>query len=225
MTEYVTVPVECLHRIPTGVSMEEAALTEPACVALGAVERASFCPGETIVIFGPGPIGLLILQMCKALGAGHVFVIGLEADGKRLEVARRLGATDTLIGTDRELVQRVVSLSDGLGAGVVFEASGAPAAADLGLQMLRKTGELILVGIYAEHIALDATSLVVRAMRTIKGAYGAASLDWDRVLNLAASKRIDLKPLISEVMPLEHARQALQAACRRDALKILLKPS
>jgi threonine dehydrogenase-like Zn-dependent dehydrogenase len=61
-------------------------------------------------------------------------------------------------------------------------------------------------------------------MRTIKGAYGAASLDWDRVLNLAATKRIKLDPLISEVMPLEQAQNAFEIACRREGLKLILKP-
>ena len=92
MAEYVVVSEECLHRIPAGVTMEEAAMTEPAAVALGAVERGSFDPGDLVVISGPGPIGLMALQFCKALGAGRVVVVGLEADRRRLEVATKLGA-------------------------------------------------------------------------------------------------------------------------------------
>lgn len=224
MTSYVTVPIECLHRIPSSVSMEEAAMTEPAAVALGAAERACFFPGDTIVILGPGPIGLLILQMCRALGAGRIIVIGLESDAKRLDVASSLGADEILVGASEKTIQQVMSFTDGLGASVVFESSGAAAAAVSGLHMLRKTGELILVGIYAKNIPLDATHQLVRSMRTIKGAYGAASLDWDRVLNLAATKRIKLAPLISDVMPLEKAQNAFEIACRREGLKVILKP-
>jgi len=224
MAEYVVVPEECLHRIPPGVTQEEAAMTEPAAVALGAVELAQFYPGDVAIIFGPGPIGLLILQMCKALGAGQVLVLGQEADRQRLEVAKRLGADLTLISGTEETRQRVLDLTDGNGAGVVFEVSGSPAAAISGLEMLRRAGQMVLVGIYPEAIPLDATHQVVRQMKTIKGSYGGASLDWDRVLKLVAAKKLNLPPLISEVLPLERAEEGFEAVRKKESLKVLLRP-
>jgi len=224
MTKYVTVPEECLHRIPTQVSMEEAAMTEPAAVALGAVELAQFYPGDTVVILGPGPIGLLILQMCRVLGAGFVLVIGQESDTNRLKVAERLGADEAIIGTGGATIRKIMGFTEGKGAGVVFEASGSPSAAISGLQMLRKAGEIVLVGIYPEPIPVDATHQLVRQMKSIKGSYGGASLDWDRVLNLVAAKKLDLKPLISEVMPLDRAQEGFEIVRRQEALKVLLEP-
>jgi len=224
MAEYIVVPEECLHNIPAEVSLEEAAMTEPAAVALGAVELSQFYPGDVVVIFGPGPIGLLILQMCKALGAGPVLVIGLEADSQRLKVAEKLGADHVLISGKEEITQKVMELAEGVGAAVAFEVSGSPTAASLGLQMLRKAGELVLVGIYPEAIPIDATHQVVRQMKSIKGSYGGASLDWDRVLNLMATKRINLQPLISAILPLERAQEGFEAIRRKEALKVLLKP-
>ena len=223
MAEYVVVSEECLHRIPAGVTMEEAAMTEPAAVALGAVERGGFDPGDLVVISGPGPIGLMAMQFCKALGAGRVVVIGLEADRKRLEVAKELGADEVLTGTPAENLQKIGEWTGGLGAATVFEISGAPAAA-AGLQMLRRFGDLVLVGIYPDVISIDATRQMVRQMKTIKGSYGGASLDWDRVLNLVAAGRIRLKPLISEILPLPKAEEGFEKLRRKEALKILLKP-
>lgn len=224
MAEYVVVSEECLHRIPTRVTMEEAAMTEPAAVALGAVERGGFDPGDLVVISGPGPIGLMALQFCKALGAGRVVVIGLEADRQRLEVAKELGADAALAGPPEENLQKIMDWTEGLGAATIFEISGSPAAAAAGLQMLRRFGDLVLVGIYPDAVSVDATRLVVRPMKTIKGSYGGASLDWDRVLNLVSNGRIQLKPLISEIMPLQDASEGFEKLRRKEALKILLRP-
>jgi L-iditol 2-dehydrogenase len=224
MAEYVVAPAECLHRIPSGVSMEEAAMTEPAAVALGAVERGSFFPGDLVVVSGPGPIGLMILQLCKALGAGPVAVIGLEADRRRLEVAKTLGADHLLTGNSRENLQKIMEWTQGMGAAVVFEVSGAPAAAATGIEMLRRFGEMILVGIYPEKISIDATQQLVRPMKSIKGSYGGASLDWDRILKLVRAKKINLKPLISEIIPLEDAKKGFEILRKKEALKVLLRP-
>jgi 2-desacetyl-2-hydroxyethyl bacteriochlorophyllide A dehydrogenase len=224
MTAYVAAPEECLHRVPDSVSLEEAAMTEPAAVALGAVRLAGLDPGEPVVIIGPGPIGLLVLAMCRAVGAGPVVVVGQEADGKRLATARRMGATEALSGDGDTVARRVMELTDGLGAAVVFEASGAPAAAGAGLTLLRKGGEMILVGIYAEPLRIDATREVVRQMKSIRGSYGGSSLDFDRVLTLVAAKRVDLAPLISEILPLDEAARGFELLRRKDAFKILLRP-
>jgi len=224
MAEYVVVSEECLHRIPAGVTMEEAAMTEPAAVALGAVERGSFDPGDLVVISGPGPIGLMALQFCKALGAGRVVVVGLEADRRRLEVATKLGADAVLTGSPAENLQKITDWTDGLGAATVFEISGAPAAAVAGLQMLRRFGALVLVGIYPDNIPVDATRQMVRQMKTIRGSYGGASLDWDRVLSLMAARKLQVAPLISNILPLERASEGFEAVLRKEALKILLRP-
>jgi L-iditol 2-dehydrogenase len=224
MAEYVVVPGECLHRIPPGVSTEEAAMTEPAAVALGAVERGTFYPGDLVVISGPGPIGLMILQICKALGAGPVVVIGLEADRRRLEIAEALGADHVLTTPPEETLKKIRAWTQGMGAAVVFEVSGAPTAAATGIEMLRRFGEMILVGIYPEKISIDATQQLVRPMRSIKGSYGGASLDWDRVLKLVGSKKINLKPLISEIIPLEDAQKGFEKLRKKEALKVLLRP-
>jgi len=224
MAEYVVVPKECLHPIPPGVSFEEAAMTEPAAVALGAVERAAFFPGDPVAILGPGPIGIMILQICKILGAGPVTLIGLEVDRERLEVAKNLGADRVLTGSPEDNFKQVMEFTRGMGVGAAFEVSGSPAAAALGLRMLRKFGEMILVGIYPALIPVDATHQMVRQMKTIKGSYGGAPLDWDRVLNLVADRKLNLAPLISRIFPLERAGEGFEALSRREALKILLKP-
>lgn len=224
MARFLTVPWTSLHRIPPAVSFEEAAMTEPAGVALGAVRTATIDPGDDVAILGPGPIGLMILQMCKARGAGQVMVFGLKEDEPRLKVAKDLGADQVFIAGQSGIRETLLDLTAGRGLAAVFEVSGSPKAAVSGLQMLRPTGELILVGIYSEPISFDGTRQIVRPIRTIKGSWGAAFPDWDRVLTMLATKKLNLQPLIYKVLPIEEASEGFEIIRRRDALKVLLKP-
>ncbi len=224
MARFLTVPWTSLHRIPPSVSFEEAAMTEPAGVALGAVRTATIDPGDDVAILGPGPIGLMILQMCKARGAGQIMVFGLKDDEPRLKVAKELGADRVFIAGQEGIREAVLDLTAGRGLAVVFEVSGSPKAAASGLQMLRPTGELILVGIYSESTPFDATRQIVRPIRTIKGSWGAASPDWDRVLTMLGTKKLNLQPLISKVLPIEEASEGFEIIRRREGLKVLFKP-
>jgi 2-desacetyl-2-hydroxyethyl bacteriochlorophyllide A dehydrogenase len=224
MARFVTVPVSSLHRIPPSVSMEEAAMSEPAGVALGAVRSANIDPGDDVAILGPGPIGLIILQMCKARGAGRVLVLGLKEDASRLKVAKELGADHVLIAGQDDIPKTVLELTEGRGLAVVFEVSGSPKAAVSGLELLRKFGELILVGIYPDSIPFDATRQIVRPIRTIKGSWGSDPLDWDRVLAMLAGRKLNFQPLISKVLPLEQGAEGFEIIRRREGLKILLRP-
>lgn len=83
MIAYVAAPEECLHHVPEGVSLEEAAMTEPAAVALGAVTLADLAPGEPVVVVGPGPIGLLVLAMCRRRPGSHAPPEGRRDDPGR----------------------------------------------------------------------------------------------------------------------------------------------
>lgn len=121
MTEYVRVPERCLHRIPSSLPFEKAALTEPCCVAYNAVcVNGRVRPGDSVLVLGPGPIGLLCAQMAKLSGAGTLIVAGLPSDRTRLAIARQLGADVTLEEGVREYIPTV---GDGLGVDVVIDAS------------------------------------------------------------------------------------------------------
>src|SRR3984885_14690529 len=91
MAPFVKVPSRLLHRVPASLPLEKASLTEPCCVAYNAVcVNSHLRPGDTVAVIGPGPIGLLCAMMAKLSGAGHLIVIGIPADAKRLEVAKRI---------------------------------------------------------------------------------------------------------------------------------------
>jgi len=128
-TKYVAVPSRILHKIPDALSFDEAAVVEPAACAIHNVsEIVGVNPGDIVVILGPGPMGLLSLQVAKISGAEKVVITGVGADKDRLRLAERLGADITINVEEEDAVEIVKSITDGLGADVVIEASGASAA-------------------------------------------------------------------------------------------------
>src|SRR5215469_6072447 len=116
MASFVKVPARCLHNVPSVLTPETAALTEPCCVAYNAVcVNSRMRPGYRVAVIGPGPIGLLCAMMAKLAGAGHLLVIGTPVDAKRLDVAAQIGA-DTVLGAHGEdVIDWVKNFGDGYG--------------------------------------------------------------------------------------------------------------
>jgi L-iditol 2-dehydrogenase len=136
------------------------------------------------VIFGPGGIGLLTLLCTKAL-CSSVIMVGTNKDKQRLEMAKQLGADHILIAGEDDVANAVMSLTAGLGADVVFEATGYPPVVQQGLDVLRKCGRMVLIGIHPSVVQLDVTKMV-RDAKTLIGAYG-GPVTWERVISWLAS--------------------------------------
>ena len=226
MAEYVVVSRHnaILNPIPPGVSFEEASMSQPTAEALHILENTQIFPGDPVVILGPGPIALTVLQGVKAMGGSPLVVTGLSRDRRRLALAETLGA-DKIIDVDKEdPVAIVKEMTDGLGAATVLEISGSPQAFKQGVEMLRKGGTLIAFGIYPEDISIDFTRKIVREMKVIRGVYGASKLAWSKVLKFMASGRIRVSPLITHRLPLERAEEGFRACVDRTAVKVVLIP-
>ncbi len=141
MADFVRVPARCLHHLPDSVSFERAALTEPCCVAYNATcVHSRIHAGDSVLVLGPGPIGLLCVELAKVAGAKWVGVAGLKQDAARMKVAQALGVDRTLTEGEEELREVVRSLGDGLGVDVVIDAAGASAALQIAMQAVRPEG-------------------------------------------------------------------------------------
>src|SRR5436305_7622206 len=145
--QYVAARSALLHRIPARVSWQEAALTEPCCVAANAV-LAQSAPraGDTAVVLGPGPVGLLCTQLLAATGTSHLMVVGLKRDRARLELARHYGATRAVVLGAEDPVAVIGGLGDGLGADLVVDAAGVSATLRTAPEVVRPGVPITMVG-------------------------------------------------------------------------------
>lgn len=216
MATYVVARQGLLHRIPEGVSFEEAALTEPASVAFNAiVEKSHPRPGDLIVIIGPGPIGLMALQVARLFSPLHLVMIGLARDEARLELAQRLGA-DRIVVADREdAVQAVRQLGDGLGAHLVVDAVGISETLRQSLELVRPNGQITKIGWGRAPVGFSLDPLIAKAA-TLQGSYSHTWPTWERVLQLMARGSLNAR-VISQTFPLEEWRAGFE---RMDSLAI-----
>jgi len=223
-TKYVAVPSWILHKIPEALSLEEAAVAELVACAVHAIfERVKIEPGDVVAVLGPGPMGLLALQAAKVAGASHIIVTGTNADIDRLEVAKKLGA-DLMINVEEEdPVKAVKKLTDGWGADVVLEASGASAARKQAFSMVRRCGKVGLIGLTGKSTDINLDKIVEGEL-DVKGSWGTVWTSWKKALNLLSSGIIKVAPLITAKLPLEKWREGFKMMEERKALKVLLIP-
>lgn len=214
--EYVVAPRRNLIRLPEGVSLEAAAMTEPAAVALHALRRAGGCSiGETVVVFGAGPIGLMVAQWARAMGASQIVIFDLIPE--KLAMAQRMGFALAYDVRENDPLDRVASLTQGQGAHVCVEAAGVPATFVQALSSARNGGRVIILGNPSGDVTLPAAliSQVMRREVDILGVwnseYSAAGTDddWHAVLEAVAAGKIQLEPLISHRVALDDALNAL----------------
>ena len=183
MAQYVRVPARCLHHVPDSLPFEIACLTEPHCVAYNAMcGNAAIQPGDSVLVLGPGPIGLLCARMAALSGAHPLIVAGLGADGKRLETARALGATHTVNVQAVNLEEFVRDLAP-LGVDVVCDASGASRPLDVALKLVRPDGVVVKVGWSPDQIPVDLNPLVQKNVR-LQGSFSHNYPIWERVIYL-----------------------------------------
>jgi L-iditol 2-dehydrogenase len=225
MADYVRVPARCLHHIPDSLPLERAALTEPCCVAYNAVVVKSHVrPGDTVVVIGPGPIGLLCVETARLNGAGTLIVIGVTHDASRLEAAKELGATNAINVETTDVEGYMHRVSDGLGADLVIDAAGASGALKLALDIVRPGGQITKVGWGPQPLGFSLDPLVQKAVR-LQGSFSHTFQNWEKVVAMLASRQINLDPVISQVAALEDWQDCFDGMYDGRYVKAVLKPT
>jgi threonine 3-dehydrogenase len=220
--EYVTAPAVNAWHVPPNISIEVAAVMEP----LGNAVHTAFAgplSGCNIAVTGCGPIGLFAIGVARAAGAARVFAS--DVSPYRLELARQMKA-DAVIDVSRDsLVARVLDLTGGRGLDGVLEMSGSPDAMRDGLGALRNGGRLSLLGLPTEPFELDWNRLVIFKGITLHGIIGRRMYDtWYQMDNLLGSGRLDIRPAITHVMPMERFEEAIALLRTGHAGKVVLVP-
>ena len=221
---YCAVPARLIHPLPENVDFVAGALSEPlACCVHAIVELSGVQAGETVLIAGPGAIGLLSLQVARASGA-RVLICGTAADQERLALARELGAHETMVVETVDVVQRTQELTRGDGADLFIECSGAPAAARLGLEATRRCGRYLQIGLASRSFELDLAQVAYKELRVF-GSLGQRWTAWERALSLLERGLVQTQPLVSDVMPISAWREAFDRFERKQAIKVVLQPT
>ncbi|MCH7729887.1 MAG: zinc-binding dehydrogenase, partial [Planctomycetes bacterium] len=215
------------------VSLEEAALTEPAAVALHAVRRASLRLGDTIAIFGLGPIGMMVAQWARSMGALKTALFDILPE--KLQLARELGFEDVFDSRETDAAEVVNGLTGGRGVHVAIEAAGVPATLLTALEVTRRAGRVVLLGNPSADVTLPA-SLISQIMRREVDLFGTWNSDysvygddddWRTSLAAMSDGTLDLKPLITHRVPLAKGIDALEMMRDQTEFfaKVLIHPN
>ena len=220
--EKIAVRAENVYKLPKTVDLEIGALCEPFNTVIRAFQSGNPHYGDTILISGPGPMGMLGLLMGQFSGCGKIIMTGLDLDRGRLQLAQELGAVT--INVEKQNVRDVVrDLTGGAGVDVALEMSGSSKAISQDLDLVKRRGRLILVGLSenpAQFLPID-FALNETEMIGIR-AYNPKT--WEICLNILSSGKIDLRPVITHRLPLDEGEKGFQLLQQREGLKILLKP-
>lgn len=220
---YLIARKESVHKLPPNVDFKSASMTEPLACAHHAVSKSMVNTGDVVLVLGPGPIGLLTAQVVKSRGA-TVVITGLSHDKVRLKKAKELGIDYALNIQEEDVKQTVNHLTDGYGADVVFECSGANSAVEMGLDLLRKKGQYVQVGIFpTAEIPVDFEKIIQKEIHVI-GSRSQNRHDWEPSLALMNDRLVDARALVTHEFNIAQWDEAYRVIKNGEAIKVLLRP-
>jgi len=225
-TKYVAGPACLLHRLQECISFEAGALIEPIAVCITSIlERSQLRAGESVVITGPGPIGLISLAIAKAAGAKVVGVTGRSADeGVRFEKAKELGADFTINVDKEDPVQKVLKLTDGLGVDILIETSGGGKAITQAFEMVRRLGRICAIGISGkDEVPIPYDRGIFKALR-YDFCFSSSWTAWEKAMGLIAKGLLPAEKLITHKLPLDKWEEAFRLLENLQAAKVILIP-
>ena len=220
--QYVAVPQRHVYKIPEGVSMEEAALAEPAATAAYAVSKARIPAGAEVLVIGDGPIGQLAAQLASLAGASRVIVAG--SWDEKLAIAKSCGAAEVINYHREDVAERARELTCG-GPEIIIETSGSNGALSSAVQALRPTGRIVAVSWYSGRtVEVPMNTLIVKDAELVGSL--ASPNSFEPVLRYMAEGKLKVKPLITHVRPLEELEDVVRMVRDKKEMriKVLLRP-
>lgn len=216
--KYCLVNGKVAYRISKELPAEAAACVEPLACAVNGLRKVNVQPGSSAVVIGSGPIGLMITMLLKASGAGRIFL--LETSPYRIDLARKLGVADVLdpLHTDAKTV--VLDATD-IGADFVFDVTGSQIVSSI--DYVRKGGSVVLFGVNKNARAEIAQCEVTTKEISVLGTW-LANATFPEAIRMLETQVIDVQPLITDIVPLEHIHQGLEKLRAGQAVKVIVKP-
>lgn len=229
-SKYCLVPGDILkiHRhalweIPEDIKYEEAAVLDPICNAYKAIaQQSSFLPGQDIVVFGTGPLGLFSVQIARIMGAVNIVMVGLEEDVPvRFPIAKELGATHVVNGSKENVVERCQEICGRDNLGLVIECSGANIALKQSIEMLRPNGEVVRVGMGFKPLEFSIND-ITSWNKSIIGHMAYDSTTWRNALRLLQKGEIKVQPMITHRLGLSQWKEGFEAMAKKEAVKVIM---
>lgn len=220
-TQYMCMPEKHMYKLPDSVKLEYGALIEPAATGLYTAVNGRIKPGCTVVVHGTGLIGLVAAQCAKHLGASTVIVTGRKRE--KLEVARQLGADYTFSWIEEDVTAAILKVTNNKGADSVLESTGAAQVLCASLEQVKSSGTISVIGSYDTLVdGFDADMMVFKNI-TLTGLNGCPHM-FQPMLNMMAAGQIHMEPMVTDIFPLEQAKEALEKMDQGEKrIKILLE--
>jgi len=225
-TKYVAGPARLLHHLPNNVSFEAGAVIEPTAICVTSIlERNELQAGESVVITGPGPIGLISLAVAKAAGVRIAGVTGRSLDeGIRFEKARELGADFTINVDKEDPVKKVLEMTNGLGVDILIETSGGGKAIYQAFEMVRRSGRICAIGISGkEEVPIPYDHGIFKALR-YDFCFSSSWTAWEKTIGLISKGVLPIEKIITHKLPLEKWEEAFHLLENLQAAKVILIP-
>lgn len=220
--EYVVVPQHIVYKLPDNVSFTQAAMVEPAAVALHAINLTPLFPRDVAVVTGAGMVGMFVIQLLKIKGCKHVIAIDTESD--RLDKAKACGAEFAFKPDDGKLVETVNTLTDNRGADIAMEVVGIAATIHTCINLLRKGGNLTLIGNLSATVEMPLQKIVTRQLR-VQGSC-AINGEYPEILELISNGKLDVHTILSAEAPLSDGAEWFERlyAKEKGLMKVILNP-
>lgn len=220
---YSVVPSKMVHKIPNHMTWEQAALVEPTAVAVHAVRQSELKIGDSVAVFGTGPIGLLVIQAAKAAGASKI--IAVEVSPERRDIAKQVGANVVINPIEVHAVQTIKEHTNGLGVDVAFEVAGIETTLNAAIESTRSEGNVVNISIWEKQASIPLNNFILseRKMTSII----AYRNIFPQVIQLIANGQIQASELVTKLIGLDDiASEGFEAlTLNKQQIKILVNPS
>ncbi len=222
MAEYVVSREESVHILPEQVSLLSAALTEPlACGVHASIEKGQVKKGDVVCVFGVGAIGQMVAQVCKSQGC-TVIVAGLTSDADRFEMALANGADRAVDQMKEDITAITREMTHGEGVDVAFECSGAVPAANKALEVVRRKGTVVQMGVFPESKEPIRVDYILHKEINYVGSRSQKPSSWRTSIQLLATKTVVPEKIVSKILPLKDWREGFEMSINGEGVKAVI---
>lgn len=219
--EYIAIRSDFVYKIPDEITYDEAAMAEPISVGIHALKRGRLQAGETVVIMGMGPIGVLAAMVAKVSGASRI--IGVDFEESRLELSKKMGVTDTVNLKHENLLEKINIITDNQGVDLALETAGNAKALQSAISAVRRGGRVVIVGMPPEDVATLNINEIVGSEMDIFGVFRYSNT-YPTAIEIISKSGIDVKNVITGYYSLEDTKDAFEKAItdRANTMKIMI---